>query len=572
MIDEIHVRNVALIEEATLVPAAGMTVLTGETGAGKTALLSACKLLMGERADKAMVREGTGLAQIEGRFYGIGAPGAAKEAGAAAEAEGVAAGGDGPEPDGDGADEVVVRRSLTADGRSRVAINGAMETVGALAALVGPTVDLCGQHEHQTLVRPACHGALLDGWAAEAVEAPLAAYEAAYRAAEGARAEHERVRELRQAGEAALEEARFTLRAIDGAGADPRDYDELVAYLAKTENAEALARAAHGACESLSGEGGALEAVGSAAAALTEGARFDQALAPYLESLQEASYVLEDVAREMAAYREDVEFDGAELADAQQKVAALQGLLRSYGPGIEEVLARREEAAELVASVDDADEREAAAARALAAAEAALGEAAEALHGARAEAAPAFAGLVSASMGRLEMGGASLECACELLPREEWGPRGPSRVEFLFRPGAGMQARPLGRIASGGEMSRVMLAIHVVLGEHDGVQTLVFDEVDAGVGGATAQALAQVLADLARSHQVLVVTHLAQVAVFADAHYVVRKEEGPVPQTRLGAVEGAARVDEVARMLSGTVTEVSRAHAGELLAAAGNGA
>ena len=550
MIDEIHVRNVALIEEATLVPAAGMTVLTGETGAGKTALLSACKLLMGERADKAMVREGTGLAQIEGRFYGIGAPGAAKGAGMAAEAEGAAAGSDGPEPDGDGADEVVVRRSLTADGRSRVAINGAMETVGALAALVGPTVDLCGQHEHQTLVRPACHGALLDGWAAEAVEAPLAAYEAAYRAAEGARAEHERVRELRQAGEAALEEARFTLRAIDGAGADPRDYDELVAYLAKTENAEALARAAHGACESLSGEGGALEAVGSAAAALTEGARFDQALAPY---------------------REDVEFDGAELADAQQKVAALQGLLRSYGPGIEEVLARREEAAELVASVDDADEREAAAARALAAAEAALGEAAEALHGARAGGARAGAG-GGASMGRLEMGGASLECACELLPREEWGPRGPSRVEFLFRPGAGMQARPLGRIASGGEMSRVMLAIHVVLGEHDGVQTLVFDEVDAGVGGATAQALAQVLADLARSHQVLVVTHLAQVAVFADAHYVVRKEEGPVPQTRLGAVEGAARVDEVARMLSGTVTEASRAHAGELLAAAGNGA
>lgn len=567
MIDEIHVRNVALIEDATLVPASGMTVLTGETGAGKTALLSACKLLMGERADKAMVREGTTLAQIEGRFYGIGALGG-EETGDLGD---LGAAGLSPAPDGDGApEEVVVSRSLTADGRSRVSINGSMQTVGALAALVGPTVDLCGQHEHQTLVRPACHGALLDGWAAEAVGPALAAYERAFEEARSARAEHERVRELREAGEAALEEARFTLRAIDGAGADPRDYDELVAYLDRTEHAEALARAAHGACESLSGEGGALESVGAAVAALAEGARFDEALAPYQESLQEAGYVLEDVAREMAAYREDVEFDEAELADAQQKAAALQGLLRSYGPTVEEVLARREEAAELVASVDDADEREARAARALEAAEEALAQAAAALHEARATAAPEFAALVSASMGRLEMGGAALECACELLPREEWGPRGPSRVEFLFRPGASMQARPLARIASGGEMSRVMLAIHVVLGEHDGVQTLVFDEVDAGVGGATAQALAQVLADLARSHQVLVVTHLAQVAVFADAHYVVRKEEGPVPQTHLAPVEGPERVDEVARMLSGTVTEASRAHAGELLAAAGH--
>lgn len=547
MIDEIHVRNVALIEDASLVPAAGMTVLTGETGAGKTALLSACKLLVGERADKTMVREGTELAQIEGRFYGI---------------EGEASEG------GDEPGEVLVARSLTADGRSRVSINGSMSTVGQLAAAVGPTVDLCGQHEHQTLMRPAMHGALLDSWATETVAGLLTAYEQAYQAAEEARVEHERVQELGRASAAALDEARFVLRTIDAVGAQPGEYEELVAFLAKTENAEALARAAHGAYEGLAGEGGALDGLNAAVAALAEGSRFDEALEPYRESLQEAVIVAEDVARSMAAYREDVDFDAAELAQAQEKAAALQGLMRSYGPTMEAVMERRAQAAELVESVDCAEERERAAKRAWDEAEAVLAEAAAALHGAREQAAPGFAELVSANMARLEMGTASLECACELLPRHEWGPRGPSRVEFLFRPGAGMQARPLARIASGGEMSRVMLAIHVVLGEHDGVQTLVFDEVDAGVGGATAHALACVLADLARSHQVLVVTHLAQVAVFASAHYIVRKEEGPVPQTHLSRVEGDERVDEVARMLSGTITDASRAHARELLAEA----
>lgn len=541
MIDEIHVRNVALIEEATLLPAQGMTVLTGETGAGKTALLSACKLLMGERADRTMVREGTEAAQIEGRFY---------------------------LPSEEGEQEVVVSRGLTADGRSRVSVNGSMQTVGALAELIGPTVDLCGQHEHQTLARPAMHGALLDGWAGDDVAPLLEAYGEAFEAAKEARSAYEAVKAARCASAAALDEARFVLRQMEGLSLDLDEYDELTAYLSRTENAEALARAAHGACECLSGDGGALDLVSEAMAALAEGERFDAALGPYGESLREASYVLEDVAREMASYGEAIEFDPNELAAAQERVAALQGLMRSYGPRLEDVVARRDEAQALVDAVDGADLRESEALAALEAAEASLGEAARALHGARAAAAPRFAQEVSEGLMRLEMGSARLTCACELLPRDEWGPRGPSRVEFLFRPGEGMQPRPLSRIASGGEMSRVMLAVHVALGEHDGVQTLVFDEVDAGVGGSTAHALALVLADLARSHQVLVVTHLAQVAVFGDAHYVVRKQDGPVPQTSLERVEGAERTDEVARLLSGTTTDASRAHAAELLASA----
>lgn len=202
--------------------------------------------------------------------------------------------------------------------------------------------------------------------------------------------------------------------------------------------------------------------------------------------------------------------------------------------------------------------------------EARLAEAAEALAAARAEAAPRFTAAVTEQMARLEMGGAQLECALSDLPRGSWTRAGSQAVEFLFRPGAGMQARPLARIASGGEISRVMLAVKVVLGQVDDVDTLVFDEVDAGVGGSTANALAEVLADLAQTHQVIVVTHLAQVAVRGQAHYVVRKTEGAdgMPETDLRKLADDERPAEIARMLSGDATETSLAHAREMLAAA----
>ncbi len=544
MIDEIHVRNVALIEDATLVPSTGMTVLTGETGAGKTALLSACKLLMGARADKAMVREGTDEAQVEGRFY---LPGV------------------------EGEQEWVVTRRLSADGRSRVSLNGSMATVTELSDLVSPTVDLCGQHEHQTLMRPSEHGRMLDEWARDGIAPLKDAYEAAFEAHRSAEEAHRRIVEAQAASEASLEEARFVLRQIDAVGVDDDDYDELRAYLDRTEHAEALAQASDAAYRALTGEDGAATGVDAAIAALAGGARYDDGLVPYIDSLREASFVLEDVAREMAGYRDRVEFDPAELARAQERFAALQGLLRSYGPRYEDVVARRDEARELIGAVDSAEERLAVARRALDEAEDALSAAAEELNRARSLAAPRFAAEVSAVMGRLEMGSAELLCSVEPLPRDAWSINGPTKVEFLFKPAAAMQPRPLARIASGGEMSRVMLAVHVVMGECDAVSTLVFDEVDAGVGGATATALAEVLVDLAKSHQVLVVTHLAQVAVCAHAHYVVRKTEsadGRAPHTELIAVEDAARIEEIARMLSGSATDHSLAHAEELLARA----
>ncbi|WP_080799370.1 DNA repair protein RecN [Arabiibacter massiliensis] len=549
MIDEIQVENLALIRAAALEPARGLTVLTGETGAGKTALLSALKLLMGARADKDAVRDGQEALCVSGRFFGI----------------------EGPGEDGLGAsDELVVTRRVTADGRSRASVDGRMASVGELARIVAPAIDLCGQHEHQQLMKPAVHVRMLDAWAGEAVAEARAAYEAAFAQAGEAAAELARVREAGELSSAKLDEARFVLSRIDAV--DPREgeYDELAADLARVEHAEALATATNAAHEALAGEDGAIDGLNAAISALDGGARFDGKLGELAGALREAGYVLEDVARESRDYRDEVEFDPEALAQQQERMAALQGLLRAYGPRMEDVLARRAEAADLVSLVDDAAERERAAQRAVDDAEAALAEAAGALADARAEAAPRFAEAVTQQMARLEMGGAELVCDVRPLEREAWTRTGSQAVEFLFRPGAGMQARPLARIASGGEVSRVMLAAKVVLGASDDVDTLVFDEVDAGVGGSTAVALAEVLADLARTHQVIVVTHLAQVAVRGEAHYVVRKQEGEggMPETDLRRLLADERPAEIARMLSGDATEASLAHAREMLAGA----
>lgn len=552
MIDEIQVENLALIREASLAPARGLTVLTGETGAGKTALLSALKLLMGSRADKSAVREGADALRVSGRFFGKGSSYDDGDASASVEEE----------------SEIVAIRRVSADGRSRVTINGSMASVTELTEAIAPSIELCGQHEQQRLLRPSEHLRMLDAWAAEAVASPLEEYGVAFDRAKEAAAELARVREASTASAARLDEARFTLRQIDAV--DPREgeYDELAADLARSEHAESLASAADAAHRALSGDGGALDALGAAIAALEGAACHDESLASYAASLRETGYVLEDVAREARDYRDEVEFDPALLAEKQERMAALQGLTRAYGPRMEDVLARRAEAADLVSLVDDAAEREETARRALDAAEARLVEAAQVLASVRSEAAPRFAEAVTAQMARLEMGGAQLVCSVEPLPREAWTRMGSQAVEFLFRPGAGMQARPLVRIASGGEVSRVMLAAKVVLGQSDDVDTLVFDEVDAGVGGSTANALADVLVDLAKSHQVFVVTHLAQVAVCGQVHYVVRKTVGEdgMPETDLRKLAEYERPEEIARMLSGDVTEASLAHAREMLA------
>lgn len=543
MIDEIHVENVALIHEADLVPGTGLTVLTGETGAGKTALLSALKLLMGERADSSAVREGSEGALVEGRLFA----GAHDEQG------------------------FVAQRRVGPDGRSRARVDGAMASVRELSERVSPLIDLCGQHEHQRLLDASSHVDMVDAWAGAGVAATLEAYRTALAAAQEAARELARVEEASRTQGSRLEEARFAYERICDVDPKPGEYEELEERLPRFEHAEALAGCAHEAAEALSGEGGSLDPLNAAISELSRMGRVDAKLAEFADELTGAAITLEDAAAELRRYRDSVDFDPAEFAQAQERFSAFKGLLRQWGPRMEDVFARRDEAAELLSLVDDADARVRRAREARDAAEDALARAARDLTKRRNTAAPRFCREVGKQMARLEMGRAELVWDSRELPRERWTAQGPCACELLYRSGAGLTPRPLRRIASGGELSRVMLAAKVVLGESDAVDTLVFDEVDAGVGGATARSLAQVLADLARTHQVIVVTHLAQVAVQGSVHYVVRRsDEGDMPETRLVRVEGSDRVTEVARLLSGDASDESLAHAKQLLSEAGH--
>ena len=389
MIDEIQVENLALIREATLVPARGLTVLTGETGAGKTALLSALKLLMGARADKDAVRDGEEALSVSGRFYGAVFSGFASSDDLAgrSSADAVESG----EADDGVPVELVAMRRVTSDGRSRVSIDGRMASVGELARAIAPTIDLCGQHEHQQLMKTSQHVRMLDAWAGDAVVQARTAYEEAFATANAAAAELTRVREAGEASSAKLDEARFVLQRIDAV--DPREgeYDELLDDLARVEHAEALAVAANGAHEALAGEQGAIDALGSAVAALDGAARYDAKLGEFADALREAGYVLEDMARETRDYREGVEFDpeGARSAAGNAWPRCRVCCART-GPRMEDVLAHRAEAADLVSLVDDAAERERAAQQDVDRAESVLADAAAALTDARAEADPAL--------------------------------------------------------------------------------------------------------------------------------------------------------------------------------------
>jgi len=538
MLDELHVSDVALIHDATLVPSSGLTVLTGETGTGKTALLSSIKLLVGERADAGVVREGADHLEVEGRL--------------------IERGGD---PDG-----IVVRRSVSADGRGRVQMDGRMVSAHELAQRVGPMVDLCGQHEHQRLLSVATHVDLLDSWAGESAAFALAAYDKAFDAARTAADELARIRETSRASTDRLDEASFVLRRIDGVGPREGEYEELEERLPRMEHGEALMSASSSAHDLLSGDDGVTDGLSAAVRALREASSFDRVLARHADALESALIDIEDVSSELCGYADEVDFDPAELEEAQGRLAKLEGLMRAYGPRMADVFERRDRAAEVVAASQDGGERADAAALRLDQCERELAAAADALDAVRASSAPGLCSAIASQMALLEMGSASVEVSQERLPRTQWTRQGPSRVELLYHPAAGLAARPLRRIASGGEVSRVMLACKVVLGESDGCDTLVFDEVDAGVGGATAVALADVLSTLAKTHQVIVVTHLAQVAVAGDVHYLVFKSSGDLPETTIREISGEERVREVARMLSGDATETSLAHAREMLA------
>jgi DNA repair protein RecN (Recombination protein N) len=532
---ELHVRDLALIEDVWLEFGSGLTVLSGETGAGKTVLVSALKLLLGERADSTMVRQGAAEAVVEGRFLIDGR-------------------------------EIVARRRVSVEGRSRCSVDGEMATVTMLAETLGPIVDLHGQHEHQALLSPAHHGGYLDRYIGDDAAESLRRYREARGVWREAAARLDELREALADREQRADYLRFVIGDIDAVQPQAGEDEELTALLPRLRYGERLAEASYAAWQALKEERGASDGLSAALAALGGVRGLDPALDGFAETISRLDIELQELATQVHEYAESIDHDADALDAAEGRLHRIEGLTRKYGGTVEAVLAARQSAAAELEMLDSGEAGLAEAERRVEEAAALLREAAEDLRAVRDAGVAPFVERLGEAASDLALKHAEFGVERTALPFESWTVDGPERVEFLFTSAAGEPLRPLSKVASGGEVSRVMLALKGVLGEADAVPVLVFDEVDAGIGGATAQAVGERLASLARSHQVLVVTHLAQVAAYADVQMVVEKQEHEGRTvTTVRHVAGEERVAEVARMLSGGTSETGIAHARELL-------
>ena len=571
MLEEVRISGLGVIDEAVLELSPGFNVVTGETGAGKTMVVSGLGLLFGGRADPSRIRPGADRATVEGRLRTDPDGEVAKQVSEA--------GGD---LDDDGGTLVLVR-SVSAEGRSRAFAGGRSVPVSLLTYLSEDLVAVHGQADQQQLLKAGRQRQALDRFGGPELSRMLADYQRAYNQHLKVAAELAELTSLARERAAEADALRQGLAEIERL--EPADGEDLAlhAEAERLSNADTLHSAATTAHEALISDpssasyesADALSLVGTASHALEGAAQHDPALGELAARLTEASYLISDIAAELASYADSVEADPVRLAAVQDRRAELTRLVRSYGsvsapavPDLAAVLAWAKGAAVRLAELDSDDDR----IEALQAQDAELAATVRDLGGEltamRQRAAARFDAAVTAELTALAMPHARLNVVIGSL--REYGPHGGDEVEIRLAAHPGAPALPLHKGASGGELSRVMLAIEVVFAGADPVPTFVFDEVDAGVGGKAAVEVGRRLARLARLAQVIVVTHLPQVAAFADTHLVVEKaEDGLVVSSGVTRLDDAGRVRELSRMLAGLEdSEYGRAHAGELLEAA----
>ncbi|RZT85523.1 DNA replication and repair protein RecN [Pseudonocardia sediminis] len=579
MLAEMRIQGLGVIDDATLELDPGLTVLTGETGAGKTMVVTGLSLLGGGRAESSRVSEGAKRAMVEGRFMASNAAlGLAEEVGAEADDDGT----------------LIAARTVSADGRSRAHLGGRSVPVGVLGRLAEAQLAVHGQNDQLRLLRPADQRALLDRFAGDAVAKPLAAYRETRTEwlAVGAELTERRDGARRLAQEADM--LRHGLTEIESVDPQPGEDRDLVEQSRRLAAADDLRGAAEAARLALGGSDdgdspGALGLCGEARNLVSSSG--DPELEALDPRLAEALAVLGDVAAELGGYLDRLDADPERLAGLLARQAELKALTRKYAADTDGVLEWAADARERLSGLDTSDEALAALAARRDALAVDLARHAEELSTARSAAAVRLAEATTAELAGLAMKDASLRVGVARRPAGEGddnalrvegkachaGSSGVDEVELRLVPHAGSSAQPLHKGASGGELSRVMLALEVALAGADPVPTMVFDEVDAGVGGRAAVEIGRRLARLAARHQVIVVTHLPQVAAYADRHLVVQKgsaggkEPGTAAVTRSNVrrlAEGD-RIGELARMLAGLdETDTGRAHAEELLAAA----
>jgi DNA repair protein RecN (Recombination protein N) len=540
----LSLRDFVIVEALEVEFAAGFSVLTGETGAGKSILIDALQLALGARGEALVVREGAVRAEIAAEFDTPGAlHGWLDECGFDADAE-----------------SLLLRRAIDSQGKSRAWINGSPATVTQLREVADALVDIHGQHAWQSLTRPAAVRALLDGQAGVDL-APLAALWTQWKAAN---ATLERARSQSAEIERERERLAWQVGEVDKLAPAEGEWDELNAEHQRLAHAQALIDAARGALDAVSdAEPGASSLTRRAADALAEAARIDARLAPIAEVLQGAQAQLDDAAHSLSAYLQHTDLDPERLAELDARLAAWIGLARRFRRPPQELAALLAQWCDELKQLDAATDL-AALERAAADAERAWRAEAKHVSRQRAKAAPVLAEAVTQAMQTLGMAGGRFDVA--LTPQDEPQSFGLESVELRVAGHAGSTPRALAKVASGGELSRLALAIAVSTArDHKGAATLIFDEIDAGIGGTVADTVGRLMKQLGRERQVLAVTHLAQVAACGDQHFVVSKHGAERATSDIRPVAGEARVAELARMLGGERMATSVAHAQQLL-------
>ncbi len=550
MLETLRIQNVALIDEIEVDFRPGFNVLTGETGAGKSILIGALNLVLGARASSDVLRAGTERARIEAVFR---LPKPSRRLLKLLETHGAAI----------EEERLLLARTIASSGGSRAYAGGALVSIAALAEIGDELVDMHGQHDHQSLFKTERQLGLLDNYCrldalCERVSEQVSELRQIANEIEAlSRDDRDRVRRL--------EFLRFEVQEIKAAALNPGEEEEIRSRLNLINNAETVFRLAtqiHGRLFEAE-EVSAVDVLGAAQHDLDELAAIDDRFQALCEQLAEARNGIESVASEIRGYADRLEFDPGEQEELNRRIALIGGLKRKYGNSVDEILTYHENAEKEMSALENHDTcLEELRRRHDTLRHAALKDAAE-LSAKRAAGAKKLDKQVSAVLRDLGMKEASFETRIETV---DLSSRGCDRVEFMLAANAGEPLKPLRQVASGGEISRVMLSIKATLAEADEIPALIFDEIDAGVGGNVALKVGEKLTELARSHQVLCITHLAQIAVQAPAHYTVAKEnDNGRTRTRVHLAEGQTRIEELARLLDGTLSKSSLEHARDLL-------
>lgn len=554
MLSEISIKNFAIIENLEVTFNDGLTVLTGETGAGKSIIIDAVQLLAGGRGSQEFIRHGSTKAELEGLFT-IEDPehpiiGKLADFGIDVQ-EGI----------------VILRRDLNSNGKTVCRVNGKLVTIAILREIGSQLIDIHGQHENQELMHERRHIHLLDHFAGEKLELAFENYSDLFESYQKLKRKLEKADENEQQVAQRIDLYSFQLKEIDGAALIIGEEDELEAEKQKLQNYTRLFERLNTAYVSISGDTHALDWVGSAMSDLEDAASVDKTLKPQAEIIASSFYSLQDTAHEIKNILDDMEFDPARLEIVEERLALHISLKRKYGKTIEDILLYRDKIVDDLENLISRDERLAAEQEKLAQLLKDLEVEAEELSIIRQKSSHQLENAIMEQLQQLHMEKASFKVDITRKLAGTFDSNGYDDVTFLISTNVGEPLKPLVKVASGGEISRIMLALKTIFSKHQGVTSLIFDEVDTGVSGRVAQAIAEKIAMIAFHSQVLCISHLPQVAAMADYHYLIKKDvKSDRTRTEVQDVIGLDRTEELSRMLSGAeITPLTLKHAEELL-------